>query len=187
MLLPCTCQKLICSSNATFKLHMPVSSCAYLRQLCQYICLIWTHYNQQCDQKHWYNPLHNIGICPWTNMPPKLHIYIALHYHCSLHIDHTLLHIQVQKTTNYNSYLVCYIHTCGNNKYAPVMPKICHICQSLHVKIGDNHVIHIPHMNSLQWLLWPGELVYMHSTLWSYGLNKYASPIAHICSTALLL
>ena len=31
-----------------------ISSCADTRQLYQYIYLIWTHCNDQCDQKHWY-------------------------------------------------------------------------------------------------------------------------------------
>ena len=40
---------------------------------------------------------HIIGICLWRNMTSKSHIYGPLHYYHGLHIDSTLLHIQVQK------------------------------------------------------------------------------------------
>ena len=47
----------ICHTHKLIHLHM--------RQLCQYICLIWTHCNQQCDQEcrftctshYWHMPL----------------------------------------------------------------------------------------------------------------------------------
>ena len=39
-------------SNATSKLHLQISSCAHMRQLCLYICLTLTQCNQQYDQKH---------------------------------------------------------------------------------------------------------------------------------------
>ena len=29
---------------------------------------------------------HNIGICPWTNMPVMLHEYVPLHLYCSEHL-----------------------------------------------------------------------------------------------------
>ena len=56
--------KLICSSNATYKPHIPISSCAHVRHLCQYTCLIWTHCNQQCEQEHWYTYLSHYWHMP---------------------------------------------------------------------------------------------------------------------------
>ena len=53
MLLPHVSQQ-ICPSNATYMQHMPISSCVDIRQLCQYINLIWTHCNQHCHHNHWY-------------------------------------------------------------------------------------------------------------------------------------
>ena len=49
MLLPCRWQKLLCSSNAIYKPQMPISSCPHMTLLCQYVCLLWTHYDQQCE------------------------------------------------------------------------------------------------------------------------------------------
>ena len=37
-----------------------------------------------------------IGICPWTNMLAKLHIYAPLHVYNILHTDSPLLHISVK-------------------------------------------------------------------------------------------
>ena len=53
-LLPNMCQKQICPCNATYMLHMPISSCADIRQLCQYIYLISAYQNQKCHHKHWF-------------------------------------------------------------------------------------------------------------------------------------
>ena len=46
--------KLLCPSNATYKQHMPISSCAHMRQQCHYICIICAHCNQLCGQEDWY-------------------------------------------------------------------------------------------------------------------------------------
>ena len=54
MLLPYLCQQQICPLNTKCMLHMPISSCADIRQLCQYICLIQTWCNQQCYYKDLY-------------------------------------------------------------------------------------------------------------------------------------
>ena len=54
LLLPCMCQQQICLSNVTYISQIQTNLCAYIRQLCQYECLIWTHCNQQCDQEHLY-------------------------------------------------------------------------------------------------------------------------------------
>ena len=42
MLQPC--------ANTKYSPHMPISSCADITQLCQYIYLILTHYNQKMPQ-----------------------------------------------------------------------------------------------------------------------------------------
>ena len=42
-------------SHFTFQVpHMPITSCAGMRELCPHIYLIWTPWNEQCDQEHWY-------------------------------------------------------------------------------------------------------------------------------------
>ena len=47
-------QKLICSSYAIYKPHMQINSCPHMTLLCQYKCLQWTHFSQQCEQELWY-------------------------------------------------------------------------------------------------------------------------------------
>ena len=84
--------------------HMPISSCADIRQLYQYICLILTQCNQGHDHNHYYTYIHIIGICPWTICLPHC-TYVSLYFYCNLHTDPTLL------------YLTCYIHICTSNKY----------------------------------------------------------------------
>ena len=39
---------------------------------------------------------HITDIYPWTNMPMTLHMYVPLHFQCSIQIDPTLLHISIK-------------------------------------------------------------------------------------------
>ena len=61
LLLP-MCQQQIYPSNAIYTPLMATGSCVDIRQLYQYIYLIWTQYNQQCDHKHSFclHPIINI-------------------------------------------------------------------------------------------------------------------------------
>ena len=69
----------ICPSNTTYMPHMPNTFCADIRQLCQYINLIWTQIYQHNAVKS-VTPntailtFHIIGICPCTNMPYTMHM-----------------------------------------------------------------------------------------------------------------
>ena len=38
--------------NATYKPHAKITLCASVREACQYICHIWTHWHSPCDQEH---------------------------------------------------------------------------------------------------------------------------------------
>ena len=60
---------------------------------CQYMCFIWTNCNQQCNQETGIHTFYNIGICPETNMPTTLCMYVPLQCYCSLHIDPSFLHM----------------------------------------------------------------------------------------------
>ena len=71
------------------------------------------------------------GICPWTNIPATLHIFISLHFYCSLCTDPpTTAHIH-QKINK----LTFVYHTTANyvpiHKYALQMPNKCHTSKLL--------------------------------------------------------
>ena len=122
-LLPYMYKQQICHSNAIYMPHMPTHSCEDIRQLCQYICLIWTQYNQQCDDKYWYTYIHSIGMCPWTNMSATLRPHITLH---------------TRKKNNKLQLIIYHAITIYvSNKY---VPQICDICQFLHVHIWGKYV-----------------------------------------------
>ena len=70
----------ICSSNAKYIPHMQITSFADMRQLCQYTYLIWSHCNQQCDQKHRYTYISHYLHMLLTNMSPILHTYVTLQF-----------------------------------------------------------------------------------------------------------
>ena len=55
-------KKLICPLNATYKPHVPIGLCVHTRQLWQYMCLILTNHNQQCNQELLFTYSH---IGPW--------------------------------------------------------------------------------------------------------------------------
>ena len=58
-------------------------------------------------------------------MPDTLHVYVPLHYFCSLHIDSTLLNTFVKNQIACNIHLPYYYKICYSNKYGPQgqMPK----------------------------------------------------------------
>ena len=146
---PCVCTKIqqtaISASHVTamhgpetnMSLNMPhiqITSCAHIVQLCQYQYLIWTHCNQQCNQKLLHT-LHITGICPWTIFLPQC-IYMS-------HYSTTVVYIQkahITKSKNCNFSLPCYCHICANNKYSPEMSHICHKWKLVHVNIWGIYV-----------------------------------------------
>ena len=69
---------------------------SYIKQLCPYIYLIWTHCNQFCDQDRWYTCIWHYWHMSLKRMPTIFHIYAPLHFFCSLHIDCTLLHTSIK-------------------------------------------------------------------------------------------
>ena len=166
MLLLCTNQKVICSSNITYKPHVPISSCAHMTQLCQYIYLILTQLNQQCDQEHrytymshyWHMPL-NKYACDIVHICPTA---LILWPTCR----HILLYIQVQKTTFHNRHSTNYRQICARHKYAPQMPHI-------------------------QSPAWPGALLYIYFTLLAYAPEQICLPylicMSHCIKTVLYM
>ena len=61
-------------SSATYKPCMSITSCPHRTHLCQYICLISTHYNQQCEHKLWYTYI----LHEW-HMPLNKHACHTIH------------------------------------------------------------------------------------------------------------
>ena len=60
--------------------HIPNTSCADTRQLCQYINLIWTHCNQ-CHHKQWYAYFSYYWHMPLNKyLPATYHMYFPLQY-----------------------------------------------------------------------------------------------------------
>ena len=64
------CIKNYMPPNATYMPLMQISSCTDMSQISQYICIVWTQSNQQCDQEHWYT-----FISHYWHMPATLCTY----------------------------------------------------------------------------------------------------------------
>ena len=124
--------------------HMITTSCAYIRQLCQYIYIPYefTAINN-VTRSTGIHIFQITGICPWTNMPATLHVFVLLQFYCSLYTG--------------NNNLLYYCKICSSNKYAIQMsnkghmPKLLNVHQwEKHASIyatylftGNNHVIMI--------------------------------------------
>ena len=86
------CAKTNISSNAIDMPHMPISLNAGMRQLCQYMYLIWTQCNQQC--LHWYT-----YISHYWHMPRHIclpHCICMPHYTTSvwyIKTPHSCIHM----------------------------------------------------------------------------------------------
>ena len=84
-------------STDTLKATIQYLPCVDMRQLCQYICLIWTHCNLQCDKKHCCTYI--LHYCSYALIP--LNKYVC-------HITHTCptaLLLQQPCTTHITAYM----------------------------------------------------------------------------------
>ena len=117
--------------------HMLITSCAHMRQLCKYIYLIQTEHNEKCDHDHqytfishfWHMPLNKYACDIAHTCPTALQLWSKYR----LHIDPTLLYIQVQKNVQEVVYILLYM--CPTN-----MPLKCHIYKVVHVQISAKYV-----------------------------------------------
>ena len=120
--------------NSTFKPHMPITSCADTKKLCQYIC---PHELTAMINVSRSTGIHAFHICPEQICLP----YCTYKSHCTstlVHRPHITAHIH-QKSINCNICLPYYCKICASKKYAPQMP---------HVKLLNvNHLGNMPDMN----------------------------------------
>ena len=96
--------------------------------------------------------LHITGICPWTNMPGTLHIYVALHFYYSLHWNPTLQQISIKINKLQHLFTILLQNICQQHIF-PQMSHICHITKWLHMYQWGSIPIYICYMLSCshQW------------------------------------
>ena len=127
--------KLICPSNSTYKPHVPITWCAHIWQLCQYICLIRTQCYQQCDQEHrctyishyWHMPFTRyacdyVHICPtvlllWSTYRPNW-LYVEVQKkkfatgtpQIAKYVPETNMPLKCHRYATYSYYFMCSIY-----------------------------------------------------------------------------
>ena len=114
--------------------HMLITSCADMNKHI-YICLIWTHCNQQYHPKHlytylshyWHIPL-NKYACHITQVCATVVITMCT---CRSHIA-----AHMSKMNKFQLYLPCYNYVCAIKN----IPLKWHICKLFHVQIWDNYI-----------------------------------------------
>ena len=127
------CQEQICPQIP----HMPINSCKDMRQLFQYIYLIWIHYNQQYDLEHWY-----MYISHYWHMSLNKHAYHIKHVCPTALILYSTCRPHITAPTRKKLKLFIYPDI-TNKKYIP---------QMLHMPITTcAHMrqlsVYLPHMN----------------------------------------
>ena len=85
-------------------------------------------------------------------MPVTLHIYVPLHYCCSLYKDPSLLHISVKQQQNDNS--IC--HAISIHVPSIKMPLKCNLYATYPVHQWQKYAMHMPHLYSPESIMWPG-------------------------------
>ena len=176
----CLVLSLHCPSN---HIYMQSSSCAGRRQLCQYICLIQTCCNWQCDQKYcyacispyWHIPL-NKYACP---IPYTCLTALLVKYTYKLHIYCIYKPIRSKMQLLFTMVLQYMWQQQMSLKY--------HICKIAHVQIGENYVsIYGSYdLSAITSVTWVTGLHIFHITV-TCAL-KYACHVTYICHTGLLL
>ena len=89
---------------------------------------------------------HIIGMCTWTNMSAKLHIYVPLSYYCSLHIYPILLHKEVQKSNKLQLWITMLLPYMNQQQIYPSNAKyMLHtwITQCEYMRKVCQHIFHI--------------------------------------------
>ena len=169
MLLPCICQRIICPSNPKYKPLMLICSHAHMRQLCQYICITWIQCNQQCDWEQWYTYISHYWHMTLNKYAFKIaHICPTALLLWSIYVrTYITTHTSPKKLCNFQvfKYHTIVIYVLPRN-----MPLECHIFEKTYAnyficRYHTTMTVYIPHMNSMQWTLWPWTLVHMYSTL----------------------
>ena len=166
-LLPCTCtwQKLKCLSDVTYMPHMLISSCLHMRLLCQYVCLPWTHCNQQYQQELWYT-----YILHYWHMPPKQicmthYIFVPMHCYCILYIDPTLLHIYIKTKQQFAALIY---HAMATYMMTTNMPSNATHANKFTCRYQTTMSVYIPHYNSVQSTLLPQAFHVIGICPWTY-------------------
>ena len=96
MLLPCMCQQQISPSNVIYLYHAQITQCASMRQVCYYICNIWTHWHQphdkECCTQKTIMPMLTMMLQPdcisWVGhwlIQPKILPCITVYWHTHVH------------------------------------------------------------------------------------------------------
>ena len=147
---------------------MLLSSCHIIRQLCQYICLIWTKCNIQCDHGH---------RCKYF-----LHYWLAPDkYVC--HIPHTCPTALLLWST-YKSHIT--IYTSPENSLQQEIHKLWpNMCQK---QVGPSNAIYANYFMSTYQTTISVYISYdprnsatrsitIHSTYWHMSLNKFSCHI----------
>ena len=93
-------QKLSCSSNVANKWQLWIRSCAHETTLSVYMLLMNPKQSTMWQETLVYIYFKLLAYAPKQICPPQ-QTFVPLHYYCGLHIDPTLLHIQVQKNYNF--------------------------------------------------------------------------------------
>ena len=121
----------------------------------------------------------HIDICPWTNMPATLHIFVSMQFYCS-HMDPRLLNIDVQRNKLELLITMLLPYMC-QQQMCPQMPYICHMWKLFHMQRGNNFVsISLLYLESLQSTTWPQVLVYTYFILLTYSPWTNMSATLHM-------
>ena len=94
--------------------HICKLVCVHKMQLCQYKYLIWTHCINNATMTTGIHTLQITGICPRTNIPATLQIYVSLYYYRSLRTDFIYkfkkLQLLITKPLHYMCQQICPSH-----------------------------------------------------------------------------
>ena len=113
------CQQQICPPNAIHLPYMQISSCTHLRQLCQHKYLKQYQCNQQCHHMNWYAYISHYWHKPLNKYACHFAYVCVTALLLSLHVDSTLLHIQVKQVRLLSSAVYMHIYNAfGNHIYS---------------------------------------------------------------------
>ena len=161
------CQQ-ICPPNAIDIPYKPIISCVQMRQPCQLYTLYELNTTNNVTRSTGILTFHITGICPWTNMPSKLHKYVPLHFF-SLHIEPKLLHISVKNlyTAIFIYHFIAKYVQLRNILFIWQLPKLLDVhfmkegCQYKYVPYEVNTINYIARINVHRCQQWCRTMIMM--------------------------
>ena len=145
-------------------LHMQTRPCVDMSLLCQYMCLIWTHWYQQYDL-YTYGLMH-VCLHTFTKTHTHTHIYIYIYIYIYICMECTYIHtFHIYTLYTCLSHINTYTNTC-THMHSSCLPTYIHIHVCIHTYNYTDYIY---------------IYIYMHAYIHTHCICTSIPTWKHVC------